>query len=471
MAGKKSILLGVFIIGGVLLFCVGLFLIGSRKQLFSHHFEVYTEMSKMDTLQSGATVRVAGMDAGQVTAIEIPKSPSSKFRLTLQVDEKFHPIVREDSVASIETAGMVGSKYIEIAQGSAQSPECPPGATLPSKQPTGMADLMRQGSEIANDVQATIKDLHKNADQTLESFTATAKHVDGVIVSVRGNVEQIASNAAHLTADARQIAAGVRQGQGVAGELLTDQTAASNVKKSIANAEQTSANAEQASKNVNAMVTSIEQKDLPNVHKTLNNATEMTGQLNQAVGAFLAKGNNNVDTAVALRNTVQSAQHAVTNLSDDSEAIKHNFFLRGFFHRRGFFDLSELTPKKYDSSKFVRKAHARIWIPAAGLFTTDSDGVQKLTPTGQSILDQSMSDLVPFLPNNPIVIEGYADNGVPAQCYIASRQRAFDVRQYLESRFHLKPEFVGMIPLGDHPPPGTGKTSWDGICLSLVVSK
>lgn len=471
MAGKKNVVLALFVMGGVLLFCVGLFLIGSRKQLFSHHFKVYTETSDMETLQTGATVRVAGMDAGQVTAIKIPDNPSAKFRLTLDVDEKFHPIIRKDSATSIETAGMVGSKYVEIAQGSADSPECPAGATLPHKQSAGMADLMKQGSQIASDVQATVKDLHKNADETLESFTATAKHVDGVILSVRGNVEQIAANTSGLTADARQIASGVRQGQGVAGELLTDPKIAASVRETIANAEQTSAHAQQATGQLEAVMKDFEQNDLPDVHKTLESTSDMAGQLDRATGTFLSKGNNDVETAVALRNTVQGAQHAVSNVADDTEALKHNFFLRGFFHRRGFFDLSQLTPSKYDSSKFVRKPHARVWIPAAGLFATHSDGKQELTATGRSILNQSMSGLVPFLPNNPVVIEGYAEAGMPDERYLESRERATAVRQYLETEFHLKPNLVGIMPLGDHPPPGANKSSWDGICLALVVSK
>ena len=102
-------------------------------------------------------------------------------------------MVRKDWLTSIETSGMVGAKYVEVAQGTAKAPECPQRGTLPSKQANGMEQLMKQGTEIANDVQATIRDLHKNADQTLQSFNDTAGHVDGVVVAVRGNVEQIAS--------------------------------------------------------------------------------------------------------------------------------------------------------------------------------------------------------------------------------------------------------------------------------------
>lgn len=82
-----------------------------------------------------------------------------------------------------------------------------------------------------------------------------------------------------------------------------------------------------------------------------------------------------------------------------------------------------------------------------------------------------MSDFVSYLPNNPIKIEGYTVNGLPDQRYLSSRERAADVRRYLEPRFRLNSKLVGIMPLGGRPPAGTGKEMWDGICLVLVVSK
>lgn len=57
---SSKIKVGIFLVGGAILFAVGLFLIGSRKQLFAHHFEIYTKFNKIDTLQPGAQVRVSG---------------------------------------------------------------------------------------------------------------------------------------------------------------------------------------------------------------------------------------------------------------------------------------------------------------------------------------------------------------------------------------------------------------------------
>lgn len=99
------------------------------------------------------------------------------------------------------------------------------------------------------------------------------------------------------------------------------------------------------------------------------------------------------------------------------------------------------------------------------------DGSPELSDTGRSILDQDMSELVPHLPNNPLMIEGYCENGAPDQRYLTSRLRAMEVREYLVSRFHLDSKRVGIMPLGDRPPAGTRKQTWDGISLVLVVSQ
>lgn len=60
-----------------------------------------------------------------------------------------------------------------------------------------------------------------------------------------------------------------------------------------------------------------------------------------------------------------------------------------------------------------------------------------------------MSDLVSYLPNYPIMIEGYSKKAAD-QSYLSSRQRASEVRQHLESRFQLNPKLVGIMPLDDH---------------------
>lgn len=461
---SKRIKVGVFVVGGIALFCVGLFLIGSRQHLFGQYFVVYTEFNNIDTIQTGAKVRVSGMDAGEVTAIEIPTQPSGQFRLKLKVDKKLHPVIRQDSLASIDTEGMVGNKFVSIKKGTDHSPQCPAGCTLPGQESVSMGALMRQGGDLAKSLQSTVDDVHRRANDAIHNITSLSGHADGLIVRASPHIKQMTSNADALVA-------GIRSGRGTAGKLLTDPTVASNVDATIANARQTSANLNQASSSTNTMISDIQRKDLPEVNKTIENTKDMSQQLNQAVGTFLSDGSNNESTAIALRGAAHGAQQATTNLADDTEAIKHNFFLRGFFNRRGFYNLGTMNPSQYASSEFVKKPRARIWIPAAGLFNVRPDGSLELSATGRSILDQNMSVLVSYLPNNPMMIEGYCISGLPDQRYLTSTQRATVVRQYLISRFHLDPRRVGIMPQGGHPSAGTGQRMWDGISLVLIVSK
>jgi len=449
MSAKKKILVGVFIIAGVLLFAVGLFLIGSRKQVFAHHYTLYTDFDKIDTLTSGAKVRVSGMDAGQVTDIGIPRSPSGRFRFKLEVDQKFRPIIRQDSVVSIETEGMVGNKFLDIKKGGENSPECPDNGTLPSKEPFELSDLMQQGNGLVKSAQTTIDDIRMQSVNAIKHVTTLVGHVDGTVVDSRGDVKAITSNGAKLTGNANEIVSSIKEGQGAAGKLLTDKTVASNVSATIADAKATSDNAKQAAEKANAMTT----------------------QLDRAVNNFLKSNDQNQNTADRLRDTVDAANEAAANVQDDSEAIKHNFFLRGFFKRRGFYNLDDLTPEKYVSTEFVKKPRVRIWTPSAGLFNSHPDGTVELSNEGREILNQDMSEMVRYLPNNPIMVEGYSAQGTPDQKYMTSRKRAIAVRDYLESNFHIDRKFVGIMPLRDRPPRGAGRETWDGVCLVVVLSK
>ncbi len=461
----KNAKVGLFVILGLVLFAAGLFLIGNHNQFFAHHYEVYTEFAKIDTIQKGAKVRISGMDAGDVGDIELPSQPSSKFRLTLHIDKKFEQLVRKDSMASIETEGMVGNKYVNVTKGTNASPECAGGCILPSEEPVELGDLMRQGKTLLATTQTSITDIQHRADSTIE-------HVDGMIVATSGNVERIAANGAHITDNVSDIVSGVQAGRGTVGKILTDEQMAQNVSDTVSNAKQASTNIDQATQKADNIVTQFQKEEIPeDVHRTVANARDMSQELKASLDSFLTGGNPGENTGEVLRQTVDEAHQATTNLASDTEAIKHNFFLRGFFHRRGFYNLTGFNAKTYASSQFVKHPAKRVWLTADGLFASSAKGALQLSQAGRSALDGVVSQLADELPNNPLMVEGYAEDGSPAQRYLAASQRAEAVKQYLESKYQLKPDLIGVIPLDDKPPQGTGKESWNGVCLALVVSR
>src|SRR3954470_24410394 len=110
--------MGAFVIGGLILFGIGLFLIGDRRMLFSKSADYYTEFSQISALDSGAKVRVGGMDAGELVEVRVPPGPGAKFRVKFRVISKLFPVIRTDSVASIQTDGLLGNKFLQIDIGT-----------------------------------------------------------------------------------------------------------------------------------------------------------------------------------------------------------------------------------------------------------------------------------------------------------------------------------------------------------------
>src|SRR3970040_1179963 len=188
MSKNRLPLVGAFVVGGLLLFAVGLFLIGDRRMLFTDTFELYAEFSRVSGLENGGKVRVAGMDAGEVEEIHVPTGPTGKFRLKLRVREDLHPLIRVDSVASIQNDGLVGNKFVQVEAGSEGSPEVPPKGTIQSREPFDLADMLNKMNEAIDLITATITEVKGGVDEAVSSITDTADGAQVLIADVGKDV-------------------------------------------------------------------------------------------------------------------------------------------------------------------------------------------------------------------------------------------------------------------------------------------
>src|SRR5690349_17544529 len=138
---NRNVSVGIFVAAGLLLFGAGMFLIGDRRQAFGSHMEYYSEFINLAGLPNGAKVRVGGMDAGEVLAIDVPDSPSSRFRVRWRIGEKLGGLVRTDSMVTIETEGIVGGTYLAVRPGSKRANPAAALATIPSTEPVELSEL------------------------------------------------------------------------------------------------------------------------------------------------------------------------------------------------------------------------------------------------------------------------------------------------------------------------------------------
>ena len=124
---------GVFVLGGLLLFTLGLFMIGDRQMLFAKKFVIYTEFKKITGLQPGAIVRVSGAKAGAITEILPPNTPSEKFRVKLEIAEDLHQLVAPTRSRRSRRKVWSAGAFSGSAQG--RPPRCPwpPPRRLPAR--------------------------------------------------------------------------------------------------------------------------------------------------------------------------------------------------------------------------------------------------------------------------------------------------------------------------------------------------
>lgn len=444
MQSSKLAGAGAFVVVGILLFTAGLFMIGERRMLFDDRFEVYTEYEALGQLQVGAVVRVAGADAGEVTNIQIPQSPAGKFRVRMEVREELHGLVRTDSVASTQTEGLVGALFINIGAGSESAPEVPEGGTIPSREPFSMADLLAQMSETVSMVNETVEDLRGDVEKAVQQVALTAEDAHALVEDLRPDITAIARSGSRIAADAQMIVADLQAGKGTFGRLMKDDAL-------YERAEEIATNARDVVQNLKAV------------------SEEARG----AIADFRSKEGPAQGLLADMRVTVGQAREAVSDLADNMEAMKRNFLFRGFFNRRGYFDLDAIAPVDYRSGVLEngnRKA-MRIWLSADGLFEPLPDGGEALSDDGRARIDSAMSAYLKYVPSYPLVVEGYATRGTKNERFRTAQGWAGMVREYLLQRFELMPQATGYISLGNDAQGSPTGGPWDGVAITLFVDR
>ena len=450
----RYFVVGLFIIAGLALFALGIFLVGNRHEAFSRHLNLYTQFTDLNGLTKGSKVRVAGMDAGEVTKIDVPGSPNSRFRVQMRINEQLHGLVRTDSIVTVDTEGVVGDIFLTIHPGSPGAAMAPANAILRSKPPVNISDLLTQGLVVVNDADSTLKQVGGKLNVVLDGVNGAVGNANDILV-------------------------GLKQGRGTAGMLLSDEKMAVQVRDTMSNVQSATSNLNQASVRVKGLVGDIDRRQLPQkiddtmtqIRSASTEANTTIQQVHQTLNEALAPDENGVTAGQNISQSLTNVNVATGNMAEDTEALKHNFFFKGFFKHRGYYNLSSLSPEEYRRDKlFTNTSDQRSWLPADRLFHDGAHGSEEVSGEGRKAIDAAIASFGDAVFQQPIVIEGYSDAADPADQLALSYTRASIVRTYLQARFPFSSKNLGVMPLASTPPPGLGHEHWSGVCI-LVAKK
>jgi len=335
--------LGVFILLALAVLVAGVFIIGSKQYLFHSTYKLKAQFDNVVGLADGADVQVGGVHSGTVHGIELPHKPGDQVIVTMDLDRSTHEIIKQDSVASIQTEGVLGNQFVAISFGSAGQAEVRDGETIQSEPPLVMADMLKKANGILDSSQ------------------------------------QAVLNTTEATAHLNSVSAKIDAGQGTVGALVND--------------------------------------------KQLYNNLEQT--------------------TAALHETMLQAQTGVTDFQENMEALKHNFFLSGYFKKRGYEDSSDLVANRIGSLPQAVPLKAFTY-SARELF--DSRDSAKLK--NQKSLNAGGEFLAANQFGFAVIVVTSGTEGDTQKDLVLSQARAMVVREYLVENFGFDDSQVKTLGLG-----------------------
>jgi phospholipid/cholesterol/gamma-HCH transport system substrate-binding protein len=310
---NEKLKLGLFVITGLLLFTIGIYLIGERQNIFGTNILISVEFSNVNGLQKGNNVRYSGINVGTVE--EISMLNDSVIKVDLLIEKKMISHIKKDAIATIGTDGLVGNMIVSIIPGKGKGTSVQAG------------DFIKSYTKIG-------------ADDMLNTLSVTNE------------------NAALLTVDLLKITNAINNEKGTLGMLINDSVVSNDFKQTIKNLQQTSYKASKTMDAINTKIAAINldnsvvgvlvndtaqaQKirniianleiSSQNINTTLDSINKTIAQIKNGKGAvnYLTTDEEFVKN---LDQTIKNLNEGTDKFNQSMEALKHNFLLRGYFKK------------------------------------------------------------------------------------------------------------------------------------------
>lgn len=308
---KKSVIVGVFVLIGIIIFIAGVLTMGGQQKKFVRSIKLNAVFDDIGGLQTGNNVWFSGVKIGTVRKINF--YGESQVEIVMSVEDKVKDYIRKDSKATIGSDGLIGNKIIVIYGGTTNAPAVEDGDRLTAEMPLDTDKMM-----------ATLQENNKN------------------LVTITENLKVLTTK--------------IAEGKGIVGAVMTDSVIAENFKNTLSNLEAASAKSNKMMGDLGQFSSSLNQKgtllyDIANdretfanlkatvgeLHSTAENTKVLTDKLNK-VSEKLDDQNNTVgmllndpEFAQNLKSTMVNVDSSALNLNRGLEALEYTWpFRKGF---------------------------------------------------------------------------------------------------------------------------------------------
>lgn len=175
LSRRQAVVLGLVVLAALVLGGYGVARIADRQGLWADTTEIAVGFPEAHDLTPGTPVRVRGVDAGQVVAVEYPDhdSPGAEVTVRMKLHSRYAGRLYADATAAVHSSGVFGAKVISINPGNpATGPLA--GGRLHGLPPFNMDEAVAQLRDTAAEVKGLAADVK-----------ATSAEARGLIKEVR----------------------------------------------------------------------------------------------------------------------------------------------------------------------------------------------------------------------------------------------------------------------------------------------
>lgn len=310
---SQKIRLGVFVIIGLLLFVLAIYFIGNKQKMFGKTNHLEAVFTNVNGLQLGNNVRYSGINVGTVR--DIIMENDTTIRIDMIIDKAIFPFIKKDAVATIGSDGLVGNMIINILPGKGLERSVKPGETIRSQNKIRTDDILNTLSITNKNASQLSADLLKITHQinngkgtigVLMNDTLVAKDLKETLHYLKLTGKGTSESVTEL----KKIIGSLNKKDNVIG-VLKDSAVANKLKNMVTNLDKSSGE-------INKVVT--------NLNATILNIKDGKGAIN-----YLA---NDPKLVHKIDSTMTNINQASYRLNENLEALKHNFFFRGYFRKQ-----------------------------------------------------------------------------------------------------------------------------------------
>ncbi len=207
---------------------------GGQINLFKETLKYRTFFPEANGLKTGSEVWLAGVEVGEVSVVRFSDPDDIKavgaIEVELIVEEDVARQIRNDSVASLRTIGLLGDKYVEIQPGTPDAPVLRPGSTIPGISLSTFDELVGVGRTTAQGFNELMVQLRLLAEDINNQEGTLGKiiHDDTIYNNLNATVQRT-----------DRMLDKAENGPGTLGRLMSDPTVYNNLVISLQKAQYT----------------------------------------------------------------------------------------------------------------------------------------------------------------------------------------------------------------------------------------